>query len=202
MADPQQLSQMLSSEDPRFGALAALCDEFSPEERLAAIRSLTKPLMAKLYERAAEQAPVSLAYLVPEGTPPTGSIWNGKNSLVAFSHFAKIFTPSGEPGLLWGRNAGSMEWLIGPGYFAASVKSDAPGEFLIDYTRLPEKEPSEGWPRVSANGSGFSFFVFHKMHDYLRPVGKNVTIGAAYEAETGKFKNQYFVMARGEQLSL
>ena len=58
MADPKQLLQMLQG-DPRFGALAALCDEFNLDERLAAVRGLGKAEMTKLYERAAGQGQVN-----------------------------------------------------------------------------------------------------------------------------------------------
>lgn len=198
MADPLQLRQLLQG-DPRFGALAALCDEYTPEERLQAVRALGKMEMARLFERAAGQPQVQLDYLVPADAPANASIvWNGKNSLPAFSAFAKIFTRSGQPDALYGRNSGSMEWLIGPGYYTCVLRPDHPGEFLIDYTREPAQAPP-GWPQVKKNKSGFSRLVFYNMHDFLRPVGRNVAIGAAYDAG-GKFKNQYFALARGEQV--
>lgn len=200
MADPAQLGRTLQG-DPRFPALAALCDEFSGPERLAAIRALGKPELAKLYELAANQPQVSLEYLVPADAPHGQVPWNGKNSLPAFSHFCKVFARSDSPDALWGRNAGPTEWLIGPGYYTCTLRPGVPGEFLIDYTRVPPRAP-EGWPPVKKNGAGASFFVFHNMHDMLRPVGKNVAIGGAYDAPSGKFKNQYFALARGEKIEL
>lgn len=197
MADTNQLLQMLSG-DPRFGALAALCDEYSAPERLAAIRTLSKPEMAKLYERAAGQGQVALSWLVPaDAAPHTSVTWHGKNSLPVANAFAKIFTRVEGSEALVGRNAGAMEWLIGPGYYTCTVRPGSPGEFLIDYTREPQTAP-RGWPPVKKNGRGASYLVFHNMHDYLRPVGQNVAIGAAFDGPSGKPKNQYFVLARGE----
>ena len=195
MADTNQLLQMLSG-DPRFGALAALCDEYSEPERLTAIRTLGKPEMAKLYERAAGQPAVALSYLVPADAAPHTSVpWVGKNSLPVASAFTKVFTRVDGSEALVGRNVGAMEWLIGPGYYSCIVRPGSPGEFLVDYTREPEVAP-KGWPAVKKNSRGASYLVFHNMHDYLRPVGKNVAIGAAYDGPTGKFKNQYFILAR------
>ena len=197
MAAPKQLKQLLQG-DPRFGALAALCDEYAPSERLEAIRALGKVEMAALFERAAGQPAVSLDYLVPPESPQNATIvWNGKNSLPAFSAFQKIFTRGTEPGTLVGKNNGSMEWLIGPGYYTCVLSPREPGEFLIDYTREPAQPPA-GWAPVKKNKAGFSRLVFFNMHDFLRPVGKNVAIGAAYDV-SGKFKNLYFTLARGEQ---
>ena len=94
MADPKQLLQMLQG-DPRFGALAALCDEFNLDERLAAVRGLGKAEMTKLYERAAGQGQVALDYLVPAGTPDSGAVWNGKNSLPVFNTMADAVAETG-----------------------------------------------------------------------------------------------------------
>lgn len=197
MADPKQLRQLLQG-DPRFGALAALCDEYSPTERLQAVRALGKLEMSSLFERAAGQPQVALDYFVPPDAPQNATIvWNGKNSLPAFSSFAKIFTRTDKPDALWGKNTGSMEWLIGPGYYTCVLSPREPGEFLIDYTREPAQAPA-GWPPVKKNKAGFSRFVFFDMHDFVRPVGHNVAIGAAFDT-SGKSKGQFFVLARGEQ---
>jgi len=200
MADPKQLAQTLQGE-PRFPALAALCDEFTSAERLAAIRALGKSELAKLYDLAAGQPQVALDYLVPADARDGQVPWNGKNSLPMFSHFCKVFARSDSPEALWGRNAGSMEWLIGPGYYTCTLRPGHPGEFLIDYTREPPRAPA-GWPPIKKNSAGFSLLVFNNMHDMLRPVGRNVAIGAAYNATTGSFKNQYFALARGETIQL
>jgi hypothetical protein len=196
MADPKQLSQMLAG-DPRLGALAGLCDEFNEQERIAAIQLLGGGEMAKLYARAENPGTaVTLDYLVP--TEPGQQVtWVGKNSLPLFSAFAKIFYRSAD-GTVIGRNAGSMEWLVGPGYYTTRIREAATSEFLIDYTLEPAAAPPT-WPPVKKNTSGASFFVFRNMHDYLRPVGRNLAIGAAYDGPSGKAKGQYFVLVRGPQ---
>jgi hypothetical protein len=198
MADPKQLLQMLQG-DPRFGALAALCDEFNLDERLAAVRGLGKAEMTKLYERAAGQGQVALDYLVPADAPDSGAVWNGKNSLPVFNTMCKTFARAPQPETLLGRNPFAHNWLIGPGYFTCTVSPKQPGEFLIDYTREPAQAPA-GWPPVKPNRAGASRLVYFQMHDHLRPVGKNVAIGAAFDARSGKSKNQYFVLARSERI--
>jgi hypothetical protein len=193
MADPKQLAQMLSGET-RLDALASLCDQFDEQERLAAIQLLGSGALARLYTQAENPAgQAALDYLV--GAEAGQAVaWAGKNSLPLFNAFAKVFyrTPDGS---VIGRNTGAMEWLVGPGYYTTVIHQGHPGQFLIDYTREPASAPP-AWPTVKKNSAGASFFVFRNMHDYLRPVGKNLAIGAAFDGPSGKAKGQYFALVR------
>jgi hypothetical protein len=198
MADVQQLSKMLSG-TTTLEELAAHCDTHNEVERALAVRQLSGKQMGKLFELAASPTPVGLDLLVPQDTPAhTTVVWEGKNSLPAFNQFCKVFTRLPD-GTVIGRNTGSMEWLVGPGYYTTQLRDGKPGEFLINYLLEPANAPP-GWPTVKSNKSGASFFVFRNMHDYLRPIGKHVAIGAAYDGPTGKFKGQYFILARGKTI--
>lgn len=182
--------------------LAACADGLAADERIAMMRALSASQLARLFQAAEPgNGPISLAYLLPEETPAGHTVeWVGKNSLPMFSAFTKRFTRSGQEGALTGHNTGSMQWLIGPGYFTTVVRNDKPTEILFDYTRYPDAAPS-GWPALKRNESGVSRLVFYDMHDYLRPVGNHLAIGAAYTSK-GKFKGQYFALTRGETLPI
>jgi hypothetical protein len=200
MADPKQLAQMLAG-DPRLGALAGLCDEFSAEERILAVRALGPGELAKLYARAENpDARASLAQLVPADAPPHAAVaWEGRNSLPTFNLFAKVFTRFGAPPdalLGYNRSGGFLEWTVGPGYFTCHIRPDRAHELLVDYTREPA-EGLPGWPKLRKNASGLSRMVYYNGHDFLRPVGQHVMIGADYDAVTGKPRGHYFVLARG-----
>ncbi|MFN7132724.1 MAG: hypothetical protein ACK4N5_11630 [Myxococcales bacterium] len=175
-----------------LGELAQASDALTADERLA---------MKALYERAeGGSEPVALDYLVPDETPKGHTVeWLGKNSLPMFSAFSKRFTRNGG-GALTGHNTGSMQWLVGPGYFTTVVRDVRPAEFLLDYTRYPQAAPN-GWPALKRNEAGISRLVFYDMHDYLRPVGRHLAIGAAYFSN-GKFRNQYFTLTRGPVLPI
>jgi hypothetical protein len=182
--------------------LAATSDALDPAQRVEAIRALTARDLARLWEIAEElTAAVALDFLLaPDVTPGHTAEWIGKNSLPMFSHFTKRFTRGEAAGTLVGQNTGAMEWLTGPGYFIATVRPETPSELLIDYTRVPTAPPP-GWPKVRPNESGISRLVFGNMHDYLRPIGEHLAIGAAFTT-AGKFRGQYFALARGPVLPI
>jgi hypothetical protein len=102
------------------------------------------------------------------------------------------------PDELIGQNVTSLGWLIGPGYFTASARREKPSELVFDYTRYPAHGPP-GWPELKRNEVGVSRLIFYQMHDYFRPIGTNLGIGAAFDAD-GKLRDQYFALARGEAL--
>jgi hypothetical protein len=181
--------------------LAALSDSLALDERVAQMRALAARCLGALYDRAAGQAgDADLAFFHPAAAEQKTVEWIGKNSLPAFSHFSKRFTRSAESGRLTGHNTGSMQWLVGPGYFTAVARPEVRAEFLFDYTQIPSEAPA-GWPELKPNEAGLSRLVFHDMHDYFRPVGRHLGIGGAYNSK-GKFKGQYFALARGETLSI
>ena len=185
---------LVRAEPPDRRAIAAFLDGLSHAERVEAIRALGGPkLQARLYEAVADAPRVTLTDLVPPDAPPLREvIFEGKNSLPAFTLFQRRFCrPSaGGRGELWGYNHQNLAWLTGPGYFV--VHDDDAGA-AIDYREVPPGHPPT-WPEVRSNHRGFSRFVYDDMVDYLRRVSADVFIGRAHRA--GKPRSNYFLLCR------
>jgi hypothetical protein len=190
----ERLIALIRADPPDRAAIASYLDTLSRSDRLEAIRALSGPkLQARLY-RAVESAPrVSLADFVPPDAPPLREfIFEGKNSLAAFTIFQKRFCrPSRGDAELWGYNHQSLAWLTGPGYFV--VHEDGGRGAAIDYRVVPPDKPVS-WPDVSPNDRGFSRFVYRGTVDYMRRVSREVFIGSAHRG--GKELGNYFVLCR------
>lgn len=179
--------------DPR--AIAAFLDGLTHAERVEAISALGGPgLQRRLYEAVKNAPRVTLSDLVPTDTPPLEEvIYEGKNSLPAFTRFQKRFCrPPGAAGAteLWGYNHQTLAWLTGPGYFV--VHDDARGAG-IDYREVPVEHP-DGWPAIQANDRGIPRLVYGDMIDYMRRVSRDVFIGSAHR--NGKERGNFFVLCR------
>ena len=182
-------------------SISAHLDSLDATTRLAEVVELTKTDQARLFEAAKGHRAITLADVVPADRPAMAEVVHqGKNTLPAFTRFAKVFCkPQGNgngPKELWGynRNAGFIESTVGPGYFVARLADD-PSEVLIDYLKLPPDKPTE-WPKIRDNKSGLGRFVYHGMQDVLRGVSKHVSIGRA--SKGGKDMNAWFVLCRQE----
>jgi hypothetical protein len=175
--------------------LAAFCDGLDETARVREVRTLGKSDLSRLYELAGEgREPVALDYLVPASLKPSESAeWIGRNSAPAFKDFSKVFTRGDGP--LIGYNKQPWQWAVGPGYFLAEVDRDRPSQFRLDYTRLPPRAPP-GWPALLPNESWRAALVYGRMIDFLRPVGKNLAVGAAYTVD-GAFRGYWFAFVRG-----
>jgi len=184
---------LVRAEPPDRRAISAFLDGLAHAERVEAIRALGGArLQARLYEAVADAPCVTLTDLVPPDAPPLREvIFEGKNSLPAFTLFQKRFCrPSTGRGELWGYNHQALAWLTGPGYFV--VHDDRDGA-AIDYREVPPGHPPT-WPEVRPNHRGFSRFVYHDMVDYLRRVSADVFIGRAHRG--GKPRSNYFLLCR------
>ena len=190
----ERLVELIRAEPPDRAAIASFLDGLSRADRVEAIRALSGArLQGRLY-RAVEGAPrVTMSDFVPPETPPLREIiFEGKNSLGAFTIFQKRFCRSPrERDELWGYNHQSLAWLTGPGYFV--VHEDGTRGAAIDYREVPPDKPST-WPDVKPNDRGFSRFVYNNMVDYMRRVSRDVFIGRAYRG--GKETENYFVLSR------
>ena len=182
----------------RVEEVGAYLDALRPDERLAEVRSLKGAQMARLFAAAEGVHHMSLDDVVPRSVGTlTEVVHEGKNSLPAFSTFAKVFCrPDDERGEqeLWGyyrQPLGIVETTVGPGYFIARVERD--GEVLIDYLRQPPRK-IPGWPPILPNSSRLSLFVYHNMQDVLRRVSEHVSIGRARRKE--RWMNAYFALCR------
>lgn len=176
-------------------ALGAELDALSSSARVAAVRSLSPRAQANLYEAVKGRHKLRLTDLVPASVAERREVVHeGKNSLAAFTEFAKVFCrPRPDAKELWGYNRAGLlvERAVGPGYFVAyEGPSD---EVLIDYTRAPEGR-LEHWPDVRSNRSRLSRFVYADMIDALRSVSSHVSVGRAIR--NGKVQDNWFVLAR------
>jgi hypothetical protein len=154
-------------------------DGLSPTARLAQVLAVTGRGVRRLYDAVAGGAPPTLDELVAQGAEGV-VIYEGRNSLAAFSRFQKRFVRMS--GLVVGYNHQSMSFVTGPGYFvvhAPSGSGDHGKELDFDYTLAPPGEPV-GWPAYRPNESGLSRFVYGGMHDYVRRVARGVVVGKAY----------------------
>ena len=138
---------------------------------------------------------MTLDFFVPPGVPVlTGVTHEGRNSLAAFTLFAKVFYRLAEtPDELGGYNRTSelVSTTVGPGYFVAYPQG--PTEVLVDYLRPPPRAP-EGWPPILRNDERLSRFVYNGTQDLLRGVSSHVSIGRASRA--GKVMDNWFVLCR------
>jgi len=191
----QELDARLSAGRFDVAELGRQLDALDAAARLRAVRALSGRAQARLYDAAKDLRKLRLDDLVPSAVAPlTEVVHEGKNSLPAFSQFAKVFCrPRPDAQEIWGYNRSSrlVQKAVGPGYFVAY---EGPGdELLIDYTRLPNgKVPS--WPDIVPNHERLSRFVYAGMIDALRAVSTHVTVGRAIR--NGKVQDNWFVLCR------
>jgi hypothetical protein len=175
--------------------ISSTLDRMDPTSRLSTVLSIRPKQLPVLWDLMAGQN-MDAAHFVPSGTPLQPVIHNGINSLPSFRRFQKRFMLADDgTGELWGYNHQTFGWLTGPGYFVAhaSEEADAPSPYVVDYTRLPPKQPPS-WPKVVRNEAGFGRFVYANQKDYMRRVAEHVCIGAAYRH--GKQIDVYFILCR------
>ena len=194
-----QLRELLSEGSPDMVAIEAHLDALDGEARIAEIRTLGRAQQSRLFDAAAGHRAISLDDIVPrERAPMEEVVHHGKNSLPAFSRFAKVFVrPEADAPEVWGYNraGGFVETVVGPGYFVAYPHAVA-GEILVDYLRLPSRRPAH-WPEVIPNSARLSMVVYNGTQDVLRGVSKHVTVGRATKA--GKPMSAWFVLCRDEE---
>jgi hypothetical protein len=191
------LADLFERGAPALPALTERLDGLSPEDRVLAIRSLTRRQQAALFEAAAGYRPISLLDIVPAETPPMQEVvHHGKNSLPAFRTFAKVFCrpeKDKDEGALWGynRSGAFIGAVVGPGYFL--TRQHGAGEVLVDYLEVPPARPA-GWPEILPNSARLSRVVYYQTQDVLRGVSRHVTIGRA--SRKGKAMDAWFVLCR------
>lgn len=194
-----RLQDLLSENTTDIDAVEAYLDSLDSKRRICEIRTLGRKHQARLFEAARGHKPISLKDIVGPTQPPMKEVvHHGKNSLPAFSCFAKVFVKPDVAASdeLWGynRSGGFIETVVGPGYFVAYPHEDE-GEVLVDYLRVPPGRPAE-WPEILPNSSRLSVLVYNGTQDVLRGVSKDVTIGRAFKG--GKPMHAWFVLCRDE----
>jgi hypothetical protein len=198
MAVAAGLHERLRASSLDVHELGRYLDGLAADARLVAVRSLTGAQQALLHEAAKGARKLTLEDLVPSATAPLGEVTHeGKNSLLLFSRFAKVFCrPKPDSQEVWGYNraGGFVQTVVGPGYFVAY---EGPGdEVLVDYTRLPKGKASS-WPEIMSNEARLSRFVYSGMIDALRGVSSHVSVGRAIR--NGKVQDNWFVLCRQDR---
>lgn len=185
------LAELLSQDSRSPQALCTLLDEATHQQRVTWTRSLPRKLLKVLYQTVG-QAPLSGEALVPSQLPKFSVVRHfGTNSMPSNRVFEKLMYRD-EQGQVCGRNHQTFSALTGPGYYTAGAVSNSP-EWVLDYVTLPTTTP-QGWPKVTNNARGISYFVFRGLRDTLRCVSEHVAVGEV--ARDGKYQGQYFILVR------
>jgi len=190
---------MLSSSDVDVSAVTEFLDGLGNEERIAEVTNLRRPEQRRLFQAVKDHHPIRVTDFVPaENAPFSEVVFAGRNTLPAFTRFAKIFCRPDDDdaaGELWGynRSTGFVETTVGPGFFVAYDHGDT--EILVDYLRVPPKRP-EHWPAILDNDTRLSFFVYNGTQDVVRGVSEHVRIGRA--SRRGRTMNVWFVLCRND----
>jgi hypothetical protein len=192
------LTPLLDAHAP-IAELGAALDAMDHEGRLQALSALTGAQQKQLYEAAALAPPLTLEAFVAaqRGTVVAHRGYNTLPLPASGRRFTKWMArlPNDTVG---GWNDSPWAWLIGPGYFvlrATEGAEQAHSGVVVDYYQTPGREgmPSH-WPWIRPNWLGLQAFVYGWCHDYMRPVSRHVTIGAAYK--WGRSVGSWFILCR------
>lgn len=190
-------SELIDSSSVTAQALAEHLDALSDADRLTQTLALSRAQQARLFDIVEGARRLTLEELAPSATPPLHGIRHeGRNSLPAFSRFAKVFAVPDDASKVaterWGFNDSgfTVNTFVGPGYF---VVNEDGGDVLVDYTQYPPK-PHVGGPRILSNSARLSLFVFRNTKDRVRGVSKHVSIGRAWRGTTRL--DNWFVLCR------
>ena len=191
-----ELRALLGDEAADLRVIEEYLDSLEHPGRLTAIRSLGRAHQARLFGAAKGHRAITLDDIVDANRPAMEEVvHHGKNSLPAFSRFAKVFVRPDDASAseLWGYNRAGrfIEGVVGPGYFVAYAYGA--DEVLVDYLRVPPRRP-EHWPPILPNSARLSKVVYNGTQDILRGVSRHVTIGRATKA--GKPMSAWFVLCR------
>ena len=198
------LADLIAAPFGNHRQIAEYLDGLEHADRVAQSRTIGRAQQRRLWEKAADNAPLTLDDFVPASVDPLVEvIHEGRNTLPlpsTFRHFQKRFCrPAERQDALYGYNEGASRALIGPGYFVTVSTEPTPawhtrGAIVVDYFQVPSGEVVAGWPKVVPNQKGLQVLVYNGTRDFMRKVSSTVTIGAAYKGE--KPLDHYFVLVR------
>ena len=189
---PRSLWTLISSR-ASYQEISSYLDGLSAAARVKEVLSITGSGVGRLYAAVIDAPTVTPEEFLPPSTKGT-LIYEGRNSLVAFSRFQKRFLRL-ESGVIVGYNHQSMSFVTGPGYFvvkAANGEGEHGKELFFDYTVPPPETPA-GWPAFKANDRGLSKLVYSDMIDFVRRVATGIVVGKAYRK--GIDQNAYFTLS-------
>lgn len=189
---PRPLSSLISAQ-ASYREISSYLDGLSAEARLEEVLGITGGAVGRLYAAVADGPTVTPEEFLPPATQGT-LIYEGRNSLLAFSRFQKRFLRL-ESGVIVGYNHQAMSFVTGPGYFvvkAANGEGEHGKEMFFDYT-VPPPEVPKGWPAFKPNDRGLSKLVYSDMIDFVRRVATGVVVGKAYRK--GVDQGAYFTLS-------
>lgn len=199
-----KLAALVAAPFGNHGQIAEYLDGLDHSARVAQTRSLGRAQQRRLWEKAADCAPLTLDDFVPESVGPLVEvIHEGRNTLplpAFLRHFEKRFCrPADAEACLYGYNEGATRPLIGPGFFvtvptAGTAAWETRGAIVVDYFQVPQGPVVSGWPKVVNNQTGLQVLVYNGTRDFMRRVSDFVTIGAAYKGEDPL--DHYFTLVR------
>lgn len=178
----------------RFDDISAYLDALSPAARLEQMLGVTGSAVGRLYHAVADAPRITTdEFCPPSLTEGQTLIYEGRNSLPAFSRFQKRFQRRGDVIVGYNHQQATpfLSPLIGPGYFVTTDGDEFRRELLFDYTQVPPFFPA-GWPEYKPNSRGISMLVYQDMRDYCRRVAKGVVVGMAFKK--GVPQNAYFTL--------
>ena len=137
-----KLVDLVAAPFGNHGRIADYLDGLSSDAQVAETRTLGRAAQRRLWEKAADNAPLTLDDFVPPTVDPLVEvIHEGRNTLplpAALRHFQKRFCrPESGDGRLFGYNEGATRPLIGPGYFVTIPTDSNPawqtrGAIVVD----------------------------------------------------------------------
>jgi hypothetical protein len=197
-SSPSRASSLVSLVDgrARYPEISVYLDSLSPDARVEQMLSVTGKRVAALYDLVAGGPPVRIADFLPEGLKDGEmAIFEGRNSLPAFTRFQKRFVRKGKDVVGYNHQISAVPTglFTGPGYFVTLDGDEThPDELLFDYTITPPFFPSQ-FPAYKPNESGLSRLVYANMKDYCRRVARGVVVGEAFK--NGKRENAWFSLS-------
>ena len=192
------IAPMISRDSLDRKEIARVLDGVAEPMRIQSVAELGRRELARLFDAAADNEPITLEHFVPPGVAPMVEvIHEGKNSLGLFTRFQKRFCrPKNGGDELWGYNEQSMRLFTGPGYFVThrpTEKLAIAGDIIVDYRLIPPDKPA-GWPPIMPNTARLSRFIYNGTVDVMRRVSDHVSIGRAMK--DNKPMDAWFVLVR------
>ncbi len=184
------LDAWLAEPDITIARIGDRLDALDHAGRLAALGGATPKQQQKLWELAANAAPLTMDDFVPANVPDvTAVVHHGRNTmpLEGLRPFQKLFArASGRADTLYGFNEGKVRPWLGPGCFTVrythgNPKEEALGSVVVDYYLTPEGDVPAAWPAPISAARGISFLVYGYTRDYMRRVSRHVTIGRGFK---------------------
>lgn len=187
------LNHLIAQDPVNCIEIERLLDSMTHRQRVASTRAITRANQRRLFHAVDGFRPITVDAFVSAKQAPLEVVGHvGTNNLPLHRKFEKAMYRQSD-GVVAGRNVQSLAALTGPGYFTLEPGRHRTSEVVINYIDLPKEKPP-GWPEITDNARGISYFVYRGLHDIMRGVSKHVTIGRA--SRFSKELPNYFILVR------